>query len=75
MPSLLLVNEKLLECMVIILLFVVSLQNQEDVAEAVGIEFSTRAYTKLFVVMIVFFAVDVVVVVTHSTILHVSYQV
>lgn len=50
-------NEKLLEYTVI-LLFVVLLQNQEDVAESVGKEFSTRVSAKLFVVMIVIFAVD-----------------
>lgn len=51
-------NEKLLEYAVI-LLFVVSLQNQEDVAVAVGTEFSTGVSTKLFVVMIMFSVADV----------------
>lgn len=51
-------NEKLLECAVI-LLFVVSLQNREDVAGAVGTEFSTGVSSKLFVVMIMFSVVVV----------------
>lgn len=71
-------NEKLLEYMVIKLLFLgFFFQNQDDVTEPIGIGFATRASTKLFVLMIMFSAVDVVVVgvVTLSTILHVSYQV
>jgi len=58
-PNLLFVNEKILDYTVIILLFVVSLQDKEDVAEDVSTQFSTRVSTKLLVLMIVFSEVDV----------------